>query len=152
MNLIATFPADRHQLGTLKAMANGSLLASWSAYGKADDAEAARFGNPSRNPLQRFGDTPVGMWKVTLGKVNPPVETYGPNPVLMLWPLSGQALASHGPDRRRAGIWVHGGDLNAAGGLRPTYGCVRVANETMAAILALSAIHGPIETLETREA
>lgn len=154
MELVAIFPKDRTKLGTIEARNGASLIESFQMYAKSDNAEAAKHGNASRNPLKPFGDTPTGTWNVRTGKAftsAADVRTYGPNPVFTLWPTGGQALASHGPNNRRTGIWLHGGALNASGGLRPTFGCLRVHNETMARLHDLAKQHGPITTLETKE-
>jgi len=152
MNLVAILPKDRSQTGTLEAWNAGTLVGSFSVLGKADNAMARQKLNPTRDPVKQFGDTPVGTWRMTCGACQLDVGTYGTEPVYTMWPLSGQALASHSPANRRAGIWLHGGEPNAAGGLRPTYGCLRVSDVTMAALHALTAKHGGIDTMETKEA
>ena len=151
MHIVANLPRDRTQTGTLEVWHDGALVASYLCYAKADNAEAARRGNPERDPLKPFGDTPCGKWKATVGNAQENIATYGPEPVIMLWPLDGQAYASHQPQNRRVGIWIHGGALNEAGGLRPTYGCIRVHNETMAALHTHIRQVGDIEYVETRE-
>jgi hypothetical protein len=102
---------------------------------RADTTAAKKAGNPNRDPLRRFGDTPTGRYGVKIGPVLPPLRSYGPNPVIRLSALSGQALdATH--LYKRSGIDLHGGDLAADGvSLRPTDGCIRVANEDQAEIL-----------------
>lgn len=154
MELIALLPKDRTKLGMLEVRDGAKLIETFQVYAKADNAMAAKHGNAKRNPIKPFGDTPLGTWNARLGKAFTSVEdirTYGPNPVLTLWPTGGQALISHEPKNRRTGIWLHGGDLNASGALRPTYGCLRVHDSTMARLHELSKQHGPITTLETKE-
>ena len=51
----------------------------------------------------------------------------------MLDPVSGQAKIPK--QNGRFGLLIHGGDLNAAGKLRPTFGCVRVFNNDLADLL-----------------
>ncbi len=137
IRLIAKLPKDRTQLGTISAYVDGEHRGQWPCYGKADNAMAAAKGNPSRNPLKQFGDTPTGTWKMIMGAKQSNTNTYGVHPVIMLNPTGGQALNSYSPDNRRSGIWIHGGSPNRAGGLRPTNGCIRVADEDMVAIHAL---------------
>ena len=50
-------------------------------------------------------------------------RTYGEQPRFVLNPISGDALI--GLNNGRRGILMHGGALNAQGGLRPTWGCLR---------------------------
>lgn len=151
MKLIATFPTDRAKLGTLEAFDNrDARIGSWPCFGKADNATAAKKGNPSRNPERPFGDTPLGEWTVNVGGINKDKATYGPHQVFMLWPTAGQALVAYN-QWKRSGIWLHGGDLNAAGQLRPTYGCIRVANATMAELHEIVRRLGKFTTLETKE-
>lgn len=152
MNLLAIFPKDRAQQGTLQLFdGNASKVGEWPCLGKADNERAKQKGNPSRDPVKRFGDTPIGTWKVRIGVAQKNIAAYGPLAPFTLWPTGGQALASHSPANRRSGIWVHGGDFNKAGGLRPTFGCIRVHNETMAALHRLASQYGAIETMETKE-
>jgi len=152
MELIALLPRDRTQVGVLQLWRSGALVQTFPVFGKSDNAKAQQQGNAKRDPLFPFGDTPTGKWKVTAAtKPQENTHTYGPYPVFMLWPLDGQAYTSHDPKHRRSGIWLHSGGLNAAGALRPTYGCLRVHNETMARLHELIAQHGPITNLETKE-
>lgn len=151
MTLLATFPTDRAQQGKLQAFVGQSMVGEWPCLGKADNAKAKASGNPDRNPLKQFGDTPTGTWKVRVGVGQTDIATYGPLAPFTLWPSGGQALASHAPSNRRTGIWIHGGALNKAGGLRPTYGCIRVHDATMEALHSLARKHGPIDMLETKE-
>lgn len=47
-------------------------------------------------------------------------------------PIGGEALSIEQAGTRDVStIRIHGGDLSASGDLRPTYGCIRAANEHM---------------------
>lgn len=116
-------PADRNQLGTLTC---GDFTCP--CLGKADNLNAKRNGNPTRNPLQQFGDTPTGIYNVAIGPVAWPVSVYGTHPVLRMDPVDGAALVAE-RDGKRSGLLIHGGALNQQGRLRPTFGCIRVRNE-----------------------
>ncbi len=151
LHLIALLPVDRSQQGTLQVWSDGSLVASFPCLGKADDAMARQKGNPKRERRRPFGDTPLGTWTVRVGIRKREVDVYGPEMVLMLWPTGGEAMQAYAAPNRRNGIWIHGGDPNAAGGLRPTYGCLRVSNKTMAELHKLIARFGFPVTLETKE-
>ena len=130
---------NRVQLGALTVLdgAGNILTGPIDALGKADNASAAARGNSTRDPVLSFGDTPTGKYR---GFVNPLARTpindrkYGPQSIISLDPVSGQAKTAK--ENGRFGLLIHGGDLNAAGRLRPTFGCVRVANASMVAILA----------------
>lgn len=138
--ILVRVTADRTQLGDLQAFddSNTVVFGPVPCYCKADNAEAAKKGNPTRNPELRFGDTPTGNYN---GFIAPPavgadekhLRMFGPSQVISLDPVSGQALRAK--QNGRTGILIHGGALNAAGKLRPTFGCVRLANEHQAALL-----------------
>jgi hypothetical protein len=126
-------PGNRTKLGLI-TLKNG-IEVVWgpvSCYGKADDQQAALHGNPTRDPLKPFGDTPLGAYACEIGKpvVTPTIaHSYGPNGYVVLTPISGQAMIA--AKNGRFGILIHGGVLNGAGKLRPTFGCVRVPNEKL---------------------
>lgn len=132
-------PADRTKYGRLQLLdSTGAVVAGpFDAYGKADNLAAAARGNPTRDPTQSYGDTPTGNYR---GYVNDLPRTpkndatYGPQGVITLDPVSGQALTAK--QNGRFGLLIHGGAPSAAGKLRPTFGCIRVANASMTALLA----------------
>lgn len=131
-------PVDRTQYGTLQVSddAGTALAGPFDCYGKSDNLSAKAKGNPTRDPTRSFGDTPTGKYR---GFVNDMArtpandKTYGPQGVISLDPQSGQAKVAK--ENGRFGLLIHGGALNAAGRLRPTFGCVRVADGDMVAIL-----------------
>jgi hypothetical protein len=59
-------------------------------------------------------------------------RSYGTNGAVRLHPTDGNALLAHQLGRR--GLLIHGGDSRASApaGLRPTHGCLRIANGDMA--------------------
>lgn len=154
INVVVTLPKypDRGRAGRLAIVdQNGSGIYRCLVLGKADGQRATKEGNPSRNPLLPFGDTPTGLWAAARGRVVAPRSTYGPNPVMMLSAMSGDAVKA----AKRSGIWLHGGDPGTAeiyGFLRPTYGCLRVADEDMRQIWLLADKFGQPKTLEVKEA
>jgi hypothetical protein len=125
----------------------GNILAVVPFLALSDNARAAQEGNPTRDPLKPYGDTPTGVWAVQQGTPQLNVRTYGPYAPLILSPLSGQAVLAYA-DGKRSGIWVHSGDLSTTGHLRPTYGCIRVHNSSLGLFRELSQAHGPIARLE----
>lgn len=123
-------PKDRTKLGKLYIKEK-----EFVCYGKADNAGAIRRGNPSRDPLKLFGDTPTGVYRCYVtGPLKPP-RTYGIHKVIYLGPVSGNAKKAE--KNGRSGLLIHGGDLGSGGRLRPTFGCIRVSNEDMKEILDL---------------
>ena len=151
MKLVATLPRNRNIPGELVAFDDdGNVLHRCPVLGKADNLRAAREGNPTRDPLRRFGDTPTGLWRCGKRGPVPPASTYGVHPVVTMTPISGDALRAS----TRSGIWLHGGGPgrnSATAFLRPTFGCLRVADDDMGQIWTLARTFGEPETLEVRE-
>lgn len=109
--------------------------------GKADNPAATKHGNPDRDQLKPYGDTPTGEYTAALcvnaGGISPTasdLRSFGPHKRLMLTPKSGNALEA--AKNGRGGLMGHGGALATGGGLRPTDGCVRFDDDTMAVIEA----------------
>ncbi len=140
-SIVVLVPADRTRLGELRLLddAEQVVFGPVPCYCKADNASAAKHGNPTRDPERSHGDTPLGGYNAFVS--TPPAvfgpdyrKKYGPNPFIVLDPQSGQALRAK--QNGRHGLLIHGGDLNAQGKLRPTFGCVRLFNADMAQLLA----------------
>jgi hypothetical protein len=99
--------------------------------GKADNARAAVHGNPKRNPVHPWGDTPTGryaparaVWFATrtpLGEAWLPLEG-----------VHGDALTAR--HNGRTGLGIHAG--RGSGRLVPTYGCVRLRARDFYAMLS----------------
>ena len=155
MILRVTLPRNRNIPGELVALDDdGQVIHRCPCLGKADNAKAAEMGNRDRNPLLPFGDTPTGLYRLTKSGPWSPTSTYGIHPVLLMIPISGDALTSHQGRIPRSGIWLHGGAPgrnSATAFLRPTHGCLRVADDDMRQIWLLSATFGEPETLEVTE-
>jgi len=136
--ILIELPADRSKLGQISLKNQDQLLWGPAAcYGKADGQSAADHGNPTRDPLKPFGDTPLGTYACVIGHpaVTPKIaHSYGPNGYIVLSPVSGPAKIAE--QNGRFGLLIHGGDLNAAGKLRPTFGCVRVPNDRLRFLMA----------------
>lgn len=142
-------PANRTQLGELSLLADdGTVIAGpFAAYAKADGHTATANGNPTRNPLLPFGDTPNGTYIVIGLEATGPGTTrdahsYGPNGAIRLEPTSGDALISAGLGRQF--LLIHGGDLNPGGDLRPTNGCVRLSDDDMLALVNAISVEASI--------
>lgn len=136
--ILVILPADRSRLGRLLVEREGrTVFGPVPCYGRSDDRTARERGNPDRDPLKPFGDTPLGVYRCHLGAAAPApalVRGYGPHGWVALDPVSGPALQAK--KNGRFGLLIHGGDLNAAGKLRPTYGCVRVSNRDMVGLMS----------------
>ncbi len=130
MILIELFP-DRSRVGRLIVQddSGDTLLGPFAALGKADDNAAKANGNPSRDPLHVFGDTPLGSYQCHVQPPQTPVHSYGPYKTIALVATGGDALTAQ--KNGRSGLLIHGGDLGPNGSLRPTHGCVRLFNEDM---------------------
>jgi hypothetical protein len=139
-------PADRTKLGTYTIVdVDGNVqFGPVPCLGLADQATATAHNNPSRDPLFPFGDTPLGLYGVTVIPASSNTHSYGPNQRLLLTPISGPCVVAEDPQHMRDGLLNHGGDPNPAytfwDSLRPTFGCVRLSNDNMAA--AVQAITG----------
>ncbi|AGY59294.1 glucosaminidase domain-containing protein [Gloeobacter kilaueensis] len=133
-------PDDRRQVGRLQLVDDNDeiITGPFPVLGKADNQAAAANGNPSRDPLRKNGDTPLGTYRVS--EVRPtdnehyPNHSYGPYGFLPLIAVSGQAL--HAAQNGRAGLGIHAGDPGTGGKLRPTYGCLRLFNDNQKQLVA----------------
>lgn len=123
--------------------------------GKSDNKAAARVGNPTRSPIQRNGDTPRGSYMARVGIAYAWTasqrRSYGPHAVVQLFPQAGECLTAM--KLGRSGLLIHGGDLAADGkSLRPTHGCVRLANEHQAALVEVLRMSAePVHLVEITE-
>lgn len=135
MHILIRLPKNRQWPGTLQLIGDdGVELLRGNALGRADQAAAVKSGNPSRNPLKAFGDTPAGQYLgALLAGCLQPERSYGSFPPISLSPVSGQALQAKLNGRR--GLLIHSGDLGQQGGLRPTHGCVRIHPATHQALV-----------------
>jgi len=109
---------------------------------KSDNTKAKNSGNESRDPLKPFGDLPTGTYKavITTAESN---DKYGPHKRWVLNALTGDAwTAVH--DNGRYSLMIHGGKLRN-GKLRPTYGCLRLDDETMEWLAGLGVTSFEIE-------
>jgi len=98
--------------------------------GRANDFAASEHGNPTRSPLQPYGDTPTGEYRVrgileTGDGTAYDVKKFGPFGMIVLEPLCGQAAFADQNGRRV--LVIHAGSPKAAGKLlRATNGSVRM--------------------------
>lgn len=132
-----TLPRERTRPGnlTLWRYTGGdirTLIGRWDCLGKADNARAAKKGNPSRDPKHIKGDTPTGVY-CSRALTERPHAKDGDG-IGRWWiplePAGGEALAAKWNGRTALGI--HGGRPRRDGRLVPTEGCVRVDDTTIA--------------------
>lgn len=128
--------SDRTKPGTLSVYRGIERIAGpFRCLAKSDNTAAAQAGNPTRDPLKRMGDAPLGRSSLTLCAPGTPERSYGPGKRYLLTGATGDALTAK--KNGRQGIMIHGGALNANGSLRPTHGCIRVDDSTMAILAGL---------------
>lgn len=139
VSIFVMLSKNRSKTGLIFIIEDNKLIATpFRVLGKADNAAAAKAGNPDRDSTQVNGDTPTGEYSVpgfieTGEGTDYSDHSYGSNGAFQLTPTSGDALTA--ADNGRDGLLIHGGDLNDEGLMRPTHGCLRVSNEDMEAIM-----------------
>lgn len=93
--------------------------------------------NKDRNPLHVKGDTPSGTYEAGHIVWKKDKKRYGPNPVIPLLPVEGQALEAY--KNRRRGLLIHGGrdgrKTKFGDNLAPTLGCVRMHDKDIARLI-----------------
>ena len=141
MRIQVVLHPNRVQLGQLTVLDDdgAALFGPVPCLGKADNQDAIQHNNPTRDPKLPFGDTPTGEYSiaelVTHAKGETTRHTYGAFPSVLLDPQSGDALTAK--QNGREGLMIHGGAPSSSGGLRPTHGCVRLAEDSQKALIDL---------------
>jgi hypothetical protein len=139
-------PVERMSAGRLTFVNDGGgvIAGPFWVLGEADNRSAMAHGNPDRSPLLRYGDTPSGRFDIS-GFLRPEtdprmVHTYGPNGAIRLEPVGGDAALA--AENGRIGLLIHGGDPGPNGGLRPTNGCLRLADSDMLSLMTAILVNG----------
>lgn len=129
-----TLPRDRRKPGIFRLLdMSDRVLFDAPCLGKADNARAAREGNPTRDPKRPYGDTPTGDYApARVWRLDPPHRVMGPL-VIELEGASGDALQARINGRR--GLAIHGGRGDAR--LVATLGCIRLRDKSMAEVARL---------------
>ncbi len=137
--LIVTLPPQRDVEGTVHLEEDGRRLAGpFPVCGRADSSAALRHGNPTRNPLLPFGDTPLGLYRV-LGLLPSgfgtalPRKHFGPNDVLVLQPIGGDAALADANGRFHT--LIQGGQESRDKRLLPTNGSLRLRDKDQKRLL-----------------
>ncbi len=129
MKIVVTLPIERRDPGMIT-----DGIDTWRCLGKADNAAATLHGNPTRDPTRPYGDHPDGVSRVGVRQSTPAeAHSYGPWK-LTLSAVSGDVKTREDCEPGWDGLEVHGGELTPGGALRPTYGCLRVDNDAIAAL------------------
>lgn len=139
-------PADRTRTGTLTLVNPRTGLVLYGpvpVLGRAAGNAASANGNPSRNSLQPYGDTPTGTYDLAriVGNGNGtsrPVAVYGQSGSIVLEPTGGDALTAK--RNGRVGLLIHAGrhafsSVVDARALKPTNGCIRMLDFDMASLI-----------------
>lgn len=135
-----TLPRNRHKSGVLLLLGGERVVATMLCLGRAAGELAAAGKNPTRDPVRRNGDTPLGVYLAPRGVEARPRNRqagFGAH-WIPLDPIGGQAQTAK--DNGRAGLAIHGGRGDQR--LVPTAGCVRVFDKDFA---TLRAAIGPLK-------
>jgi len=135
MYLLAILTKDR-AAGELTIVRDDGTANRFRCLGKSDNASAKAAGNPSRNPLKINGDIPTGEYRAIRVGPGKPLRTFGPGARYALEAVGGQAQRAV-REGKRSGLMIHGGATGAPmppGALRPTRGCLRLDDLTIAAL------------------
>jgi hypothetical protein len=134
----ASLPMDRSFCGALEVFDKdgASLLAGIEVAGRASSDLAKGGGNPDRNSIFLYGDTPCGVYAVEVAP-HLTIDDCGPNGMCLLRPVNGDAALADANGRFHNAI--HGGALGWNGCLRSTSGTLRVSDADQARLLRVLA-------------
>ncbi len=131
--IIIRLPSNRDYPGQLHLEnPSGKRIAGpFPVGGRADNKLAQDNGNPDRNRLLPFGDTPLGEYQilqiVASGTGTPyAAEEFGAAGIVLLQPKDGEAVLADA--NGRFGFFIQGGAVSRKGALRPTEGSLRLFN------------------------
>lgn len=134
IRLVSHLPKTRDADGSFYVFDGEHLL--WGptrCRGEADNANAAQHNNVIEDPTRVAGDHPAGNYRVVKAVSFHETDathwfSYGPW-FFLLDPLDGEAAKAKA--NGRVGIGLHGGTAGPRDTLRPTYGCLRLFNESV---------------------
>ncbi|ULO04785.1 L,D-transpeptidase [Paenibacillus sp. 19GGS1-52] len=145
-HIMASFPTNRDNKGTLKMYNNGGVLVFGpvEALGRGSNDAANNYDHSNWN--LKNSDVPTGVYETTELAAGTPNSSFGPHK--RVWfnkALSGNALIAQNNGRDE--IMIHGGDaatesLRSWYPLRPTYGCIRLSNLNQATLMSAIAAAG----------
>lgn len=139
LRILVRLAPERRRCGTLAVFddAGTPVYAPFAVAGLASTQAAQAHGNPSRNPLLPYGDTPKGTYRASplLPGEFPASPELGNVGAILLEPVGGDAALAEANGRFR--LLIHGGASGSGGGLRASAGSLRVSDEALAILLAL---------------
>ncbi len=134
------FGPDRDRCGLLMLLdaQDRVVCGPFPVAGRSGDKFAALHGNPARNPLLRYGDTPEGIYRVTGFVGTGTKASYdhdrGPHEAIVIEAVSGDAALAEANGRYR--LLIEGGAAGIGGMIRSTAGSLRLYDHDQAALLA----------------
>lgn len=147
-------PQDRTRAGTLELIdpiTGGLLFGPVPVLGRAARNTAKKHGNPNADPLQPFGDTPLGEYKISnivaIGAgTSRPVEQYGSSGAIVMsparigLPADQQDAAATAANNGRTGLLIHAGrqpnsPTPLPSHLKPTNGCIRILHKDLSELI-----------------
>ena len=132
IKISATLPGERREPGQLFLEIDGERHGPIACLGKADQERADKAGNPARDPILPYGDTPTGVYRAAkLVHHVPPHARVGE----WFLPLVGRSGEAFDAMAARTAVGIHAGRGNDR--LVPTYGCLRVSDDDMAEMAAI---------------
>jgi hypothetical protein len=141
VRIVVELPQNRDLCGSLLVFGTAAetLCGPFAVAARANDRLAGARGNPARNPLHRFGDTPTGTWRVreilpSGPETNFPPAEFGPHGVVVLEATGGDAALADANGRFR--ILIQAGDPSPDGRLRATAGALRLSNDAQRQLIA----------------
>ncbi len=144
--MIIELPADRNRCGalTLIAASGKRICGAFPVAARASDALAAAHGNPDRDPLFRYGDTPTGSYRVNRvlrsGRgTGFSAARFGPHGLILIEALSGDAACAEANGRFH--LLIIGGELAPSGQLRSTAGSLRLHDDHQRRLVKALAAH-----------
>lgn len=132
VSLNILLPKNRDHSGWLRVEVDGVTSAEMRVLGRGSATVGGKpTGNPTRNPFVKDGDTPTGQYVAEgiRSTGDRDQRSYGPWGAVVLNAVSGPARLAQAMGR--TGLLIHGGAPGRFDGLRPTLGCLRLANEDM---------------------
>lgn len=132
--IVVKLGRDRNLCGVLSMEdeTGACLLGPFPVAARASDAFSALHQNSSRDPELRYGDTPVGHYRLRHHLPSSDLGQFGPG-ILVLEPAAGAAALAEANGRAR--FFIHGGKTGPDGMLRSTSGALRLADAHMQLLL-----------------
>ncbi len=134
VRIVVKLGRDRDRCGilTIEDEIGTNLLGPFPVAARSSDALSARHHNKSRDPEFRYGDTPVGQYRLTQTIPSPDHTRFGPG-MIVLEPASGSAALAEANGRAR--FFIQGGRSGPDGLLRSTGGALRLSDAHLQTVI-----------------